>query len=134
MEDIYDAYCRVQALHKFRHQHDHFPLLYEVYKRAKGQIGTHAGAQFSEKLLMEPAEKNLHQQLNHAEIQFSHTLAGHDYDKAYEVLAQIQPALASLFDNVKILADDPNLQNNRIALLQRVFALFAKVLDFSKYK
>ena len=37
-----------------------------------------------------------------------------------------------LFDKVKILDDNPVLQNNRLALLQKVFALFGKLIDFSK--
>ena len=62
--DIYDAYCRVLALHKFRTHNEKFPLLYEVYKRAKGQIIDHANASFSSTLLQENAEKDLDKVLN----------------------------------------------------------------------
>ena len=130
--DIYDAYCRVQALHKFRTENDKFPLLYEVYKRAKGQINDHAPANFSKALLKEPAEISLDRELDSIQDQFSAAISKHDYDQAYDLIAQIQPGLAALFDKVKILADDPKLQENRIALLQRVFGLFSKLLDFSK--
>ena len=132
VEDIYDAYSRVQALHKFRHHSGKFILMFEVYKRAKGQIGAHNGVSFSPTLLVENAERELHQGLDNLEARFSQVMAGHDYDQAYALLAELQPALARLFDEVKILADDPKLQKNRIALLQRVFALFARLLDFGK--
>jgi glycyl-tRNA synthetase len=56
----------------------------------------------------------------------------HDYKKAYEHLALLQPPLHQLFEDVKILADDPSLQQNRLALLQKVFGLFNQLVDFSK--
>jgi glycyl-tRNA synthetase len=130
--DIYDAFCKVKSLHHFRASNRKFPLLYEVYKRAKGQlVNTHSVA-FSPELLKENAEKNLNDLINQKQAQFSQTLHAHDYDKAYELIADIQPGIAQLFDEVKILADDPKLRDNRIALLQRVFGMFSELLDFSK--
>ncbi len=130
--DIYDAFCKVQALHDFRLNNPKFPLLFEVYKRAKGQINDQAPLPFSQKLLKENAEIELNHALNSTESHFEQAIKSHDYQQAYELIANIQPGLASLFDHVKILADDSSLRNNRIALLQRVFRLFSQLLDFSK--
>ena len=63
---------------------------------------------------------------------FQDALHKRDYNRAYALIATIQPALAALFDHVKILADDPKIRENRLALLQRVFNLFGQILDFSK--
>ena len=130
--DIYDAFCKVKALHKFRLSNAKFPLLCEVYKRAKGQLNGQAQTPFKSELLQEQAEKELDQVLNATQIKFDQAMVRHDYDQAYELIVQIQPALAHLFDEVKILADDPKIKDNRIALLQRVFSLFEQLLDFSK--
>jgi glycyl-tRNA synthetase len=130
--DIYDTFCRVKALHDFRQKGDRFFSLYEVYKRAKGQLNGQVVRSFSQKLLSEKAEIDLDKLLNNVQNQFERAISSHDYDHAYDLVAQIQPGLASLFDEVKILADDPKIRDNRIALLQRVFDLFAKLLDFSK--
>lgn len=132
--DIYDAYCKVQSLHQFRESNPKFPLLFEVYKRAKGQINQagHNGFKFSENLLKEKAEIELSQMLTKNQASFEQALASQDYDKAYDLIAQIQPSLAKLFDEVKILCDEKELRENRVALLQRVFGLFGKLLDFSK--
>lgn len=132
VSDIYDAYCRVDALHRFRQMGMQFTSLYEVYKRAKGQLQNQHPFPFSSSLLVEPAEKALDQTLNSLQGSFNQSLANHRYEESYALIAKIQPALATLFDDVKILADDPKLRENRLALLQRVFALFANVLDFSK--
>ena len=67
--------------------------------------------------------------LNSIQTQFQQAISGKQYDVAYGLIAQIQPALAKLFDEVKILADDSQVRENRIALLQRVFRLFAELLQ-----
>ncbi len=64
--------------------------------------------------------------------EFDQTIETHDYDKAYSLITKIQPALDTLFNEVRILADNPRLKHNRIAILQRVFSFFDRLLDFSK--
>lgn len=130
--DLYDLFCKVNALHKFRKTNSQFPFLYEVYKRARGQLQNHETMHFHPALLCEKAEKELNGQLDAISPKFSQALSHKNYDQAYSLVAEIQPNLATLFDEVKILADDKEIQNNRIALLQRVFKLFDELLDFSK--
>lgn len=132
VDDIYDAFCKVQSLHHFRTKGTQFKPLYEVYKRAKGQLASQPYAGFSDLLLQENAEKKLSHLLTHNQSGFDQALASRDYDKAYALIAEIQPALANLFDEVKILADDPKIRDNRLALLHKVFQLFDELLDFSK--
>lgn len=132
--DIYDTFCRVQALHQYRNQGPQFSSLYEVYKRAKGQIDSMEMQTLSKELLHESAEKDLYTLFHSTQQQFGQVIARHEYNKAYKLIAEIQPALGTLFDNVRILADDPKIRNNRIALLQQVFGLFEQLLDFSKIR
>ncbi len=127
-------FVKQMFLHHFRATSQKFPLLFEVYKRAKGQLTNTHSLVFSPDLLKENAEKNLNELLDQKQIQFAQTLKAHDYDHAYELIADIQPGIAQLFDEVKILAEDPKLRDNRIALLQRVFGMFSKLLDLSKIK
>ena len=132
-DDIYDSYCRVQALHDFRQKSNpQFISLYEVYKRAKGQLNGEQRTSISEEHLVEPAEKYLNLLLNQQYPEFKGALSQRNYSKAYALIATIQPALANLFNEVKILADDPQLKENRLALLRKVFNLFDEILDFSK--
>lgn len=130
--DIYDAFCKAQSLHQFRASGQKFSRLYEVYKRAKGQLTNNHSVAFSAELLKENAEKNLYELLTKKQILFSQAIDHNDYDKAYELIADIQPGIAQLFDEVKILADDPKIRDNRISLLQQIFNMFSKLLDFSK--
>lgn len=131
VDDIYDAFRRVEALHAFR-KTDRFKKLYEVYKRAKGQLQGQASARFDANLLQEAAEKELDHALSHTEDAFKQSVEERHYEKAYHLIADLQVPLANLFEHVKVLADDPQLRQNRIALLNEVFGLFGKLLDFSK--
>lgn len=132
--DIFDTFCKVQALHRFREAGKDFSKLFEVYKRAKGQIDDHKTIAFSKSLLSENAERELDFALDETDISFSQAIRRQDYDLAYQLIAKLQPPLAKLFEEVRILADDTEIRGNRIALLQRVFALFSKLLDFGKIK
>lgn len=132
VSDIYDTFLRVKALHDFRATDNRFPLLFEVFKRASGQLDGQKIATFSPALLSEKAEINLDQRLQTLEGPFLQALQQQNYEQAYVLIAELQQPLASLFDEVKILADDPAVQQNRIALLQRVLGLFGRLLDFSR--
>lgn len=132
--DIYDSFLKAKALKNFREKEGPFIKLFEVYKRAKGQLVENNSHYFKEDLLTENAEKSLHQLLITTEEPFMKALTTRRYDEAYTLIAEIQPALATLFDEVKILADDPDVRGNRLALLQLVFDRFSRLLDFSKIK
>jgi glycyl-tRNA synthetase len=131
-DDIYDAFCKVQALHHFRKNDPKFSLLWEVYKRAKGQLEGQKEQSLLPNLLKEDAEKNLHTALSQSSALFTNAIAAGDYDKAYQLISELQAPLAVLFEQVKIMDDDLALRANRLALLQQVFERFSKLLDFSK--
>ncbi len=130
--DPYDQFCKVKALHAFRKQGNEFTKLFEVYKRAKGQLEKPAEAIFNPSLAKESAEKELVHQLDILHKHWKETLADRDYVKAFSHIAKLQPYLAKLFDTVKIMADDAHIRANRIALLQKVFSYFEELLDFGK--
>lgn len=129
--DIYDMYEKVEALHAFRSNRDSFNRLMEVYKRARGQLANQSVAPLVPELLKEPSEVELYSQLCEIEPLFSDSIRKHDYIAAYAHIAAIQPGIAKLFDEVKILADDPTIRNNRLALLKKLFDLFEMLVDFS---
>ena len=132
LSDIYDMYLRVQALHTFR-QTPPFAHLLEVYKRAKG-ILTGETTAFDPSLLQEPAEKELASALSSIEKEFTNALQSADYTRAYTLIATLQAPLANFFDNVRVMIDDATLKANRLALLNHIFALFSKLLDFSEIR
>lgn len=128
----YDQFCKIEALHAFRSSGIEFAKLCEVYKRAKGQLEKPATTEFNASLATEPAEKELVKALDTLQKNWKETLTESKYLDAFRMVAKLQAPLAKLFDSVKILAEDPQVRNNRIALLQKVFGYFQELLDFSK--
>ena len=127
----YDQFLKTQALNLFRAS-DHFDGLFEVYKRAKGQIGTEKTHAIKPDLLIESAEKSLYDSLATLKKPFKEVLSSRNYQGAFEHLSTLRAPLATLFEEVKILADEPKIRTNRIALLQEVFSHFSLLIDFGK--
>lgn len=129
--DVMDAFNQVKALQKFREKSAFFAL-YEVYKRAKGQLPEYKGEPFDETLLKEKAEKALYETILKIEAPLAEALKKSQYEEGYSLLATLQPPLDALFTEVWILTDDLALRANRLSLLKKVFTLFDTLLDFSK--
>ena len=157
--DLYDTFCRVEALHAFRLEDARFPLLVEVYKRAKGQVQeflqqakTSQASKSSESsesgesvlapiapiapiaphLLHHEAEQNLYRSLIRCEHVLDPLLEERLYRAGYVEIAKLQAPLSTFFESVKVLTEDAELRMNRVALLQQVLALFYRMLDLKK--
>ena len=85
----------------------------------------------SAKLLVDDAEKVLFQQLRDKELSTAPLFDGGDYTSGLAELAQLKESVDSFFDDVLVMCDDKSIQNNRIALLQRLRDIFLKVADIS---
>jgi glycyl-tRNA synthetase len=127
----FDQYSKVKALSQFRKTKE-FSLFFEVYKRAKGFLEKPALQAFDPSLSEHPAEKRLVQSLDAISRHVQGCVSEFKYLEAFKHLSALQPPLSSFLDQVKILVDDPKTKENRVALLQKVFSIFAGLLDFSK--
>jgi len=82
-------------------------------------------------LLHEEAEKNLAKAVSLKAQVVAPLFASRDYAKALATLADLQQPVDAFFDNVMVMSEDPALQQNRLALLQQLRALFLEVADIS---
>ena len=73
----------------------------------KGRLMDNQAAAVLPEVLIEPAEKQLNALLDKQQTAFKQAIDKRDYHQAYTLIATLQPALAELFEKVKILADDP---------------------------
>ncbi|MCH9633900.1 MAG: hypothetical protein S4CHLAM7_06340 [Chlamydiae bacterium] len=129
--DIYDLFLRAQALHNFKKDPQFQPFI-EVFKRAKGQLNTGIAVPVNPTYFQEPIEEDLYDYLLRIEPEFLESIEAHQYEASFLLLSSLQPYLAKLFDQVKILTDDEKVRMNRLALLKLVLSLFAHLLDFSQ--
>ncbi|WP_111642208.1 glycine--tRNA ligase subunit beta [Marinimicrobium alkaliphilum] len=83
-------------------------------------------------LLKEPAEQTLARALAEKAESVAPLFSAREYTQVLASLADLQEPVDSFFDNVMVMADDPALQANRLALLQQLRDLFLQVADISQ--
>lgn len=85
-----------------------------------------------ESLLQEPAEQQLAAQVAALREQVAPLFAARQYKEALAALAGLRAAVDLFFDKVMVMADDPKLRANRLALLAGLRELFWEVADISQ--
>jgi glycyl-tRNA synthetase beta chain len=133
-DDVVDARKRLEALAGLKGRPDFVPLAV-AFKRAaniqekeKGAGTTHVDAG----LFREDAERHLDAELSRVEREADVHRAARDYAALLMAVATLEPAVDRFFADVLVMAEDPALRENRLALVRRVAALFAGVADFRK--
>ena len=82
--------------------------------------------------LKETAEVKLFDAMHALKDAVSVATAQREYANALGRLAQLRPAVDEFFDQVMVMAEDPKLRANRLALLAQLQGLFAGVADLSR--
>ncbi|MFB2539720.1 MULTISPECIES: glycine--tRNA ligase subunit beta [unclassified Acinetobacter] len=98
-----------------------------ILAKVDGAIADSANAD----LLQEDAEKALFTAVEQAKATVQPLQAKADYQGVLTALADLATPLTNFFDHVMVNADDEQLKNNRLALLQQVRNLFMIVADIS---
>ncbi|MDO9190165.1 MAG: DALR anticodon-binding domain-containing protein, partial [Sulfurimicrobium sp.] len=83
-------------------------------------------------LMQEAAERDLLAVVNQLAPQVTALLQNEDYTGALTQLAGARQAVDSFFDSVMVMADEPLIRNNRLALLKSLGDLMNQVADISK--
>jgi glycyl-tRNA synthetase beta chain len=85
-----------------------------------------------EALLAEPAERSLFDAMKTTAPEFDKHFAAQNYTAALQSLAPLKIPVDAFFENVMVNAEDLNLRNNRLALLNDLHVMMNKVADLSK--
>lgn len=96
------------------------------------EIRERRGAGLDRALFSEPAERELYDALGRVEAEVSRCFGETRYFPAFQALATLSPVIATFFDDVLVMAEDPAVRANRLALLARLDALFSEVGDLSQ--
>lgn len=135
LDDPYETYRRVEALHGLRGDRDFEELLIS-FKRMSNIIRDAeepppAGGP-SEELLVEPRERELYRYFLEHRGEVEACISDRDYTGVYRVLSTFKPYVDRFFDEVLVMDSDPRLRANRLALLAAIVGTFAGVIDFSR--
>jgi len=83
-------------------------------------------------LLQEEAEKALFEQLNKVAPQVRSCFDNEDYTESLRVLAGLRASVDRFFDEVMVMAEEPLIRANRLALLGALAAQMNRVADLSR--
>lgn len=132
--NVPDAFLRVKALDILRQEPDFEPIS-TSFKRV-GNILKKGSA--DEKTLVNVnlfnsnAEKILDRECRQVSIRVEQSIKARDYPAALKEISTLRPHVDQLFDDVMVMAEDPAIRTNRMALLSSVAGLFSNIADFSQ--
>ena len=129
--DIVDILKRASALAEFRLTHD-FEEVYNALNRVLRILPDNAPETVDASLLNDDAEKELYARVSDAESDFKKSIQSRAYSELLIQLAELQPAIDKFFDDVLVMAKEPALRTNRLALLNRIAKSIYAVADLTK--
>lgn len=128
LSDVRDTAKRLVALSAVRsEQREVFAALAEAFKRAKNIVAETPVGAVDQAAFVEGAEGLLHAAILKAE-----RTPATDPAARLRAVAAVRGEVDSFFKSVMVMADDPALKANRLALLSRLLNLVYEVADLSK--
>lgn len=114
--------------------HPAMEALITTYTRARNLARNGAAAPLRPHLFREPAESALYAALEAAREEVARSLAADDYRAALLTLARLEGPLATFFDQVLVMTEDPDVRANRLALLAGIVALVGQIADLAQIR
>ena len=78
------------------------------------------------------AERELHEQIEQSAEKIRPLMKAADYGATLQTLSGLRKAVDRFFDDVMVMADDPSVRGNRLALLASLSKQFLQVADLSR--
>ena len=129
--NVIDILKRASALAEFRLT-PNFEDVYNALNRVLRILPPNAPETVDATLLQDDAEKQLYDRITEAEPNFGQSIQERDYAKLLTQLAALQPAIDVFFDDVLVMAEEPALRANRLALLNRIGQNIYAVADLTQ--
>ena len=132
LDDLLDAVLRIRALATFKTL-ESYPALVAANKRIANIVDkardTWQACRVDETLLRLPAETALRLATQACAERVSLLVSTSAYTEALQHLAQLRKPIDQFFDDVLVMDSDPQIRNNRLALLVDVRKTFRQVAD-----
>jgi glycyl-tRNA synthetase beta chain len=114
-----DLRRRVDAVHRVREEPGFLTVVLAA-KRIVNILKDAPEETLDEALLQEPAERDLHAEFQGLRDEAEEAAAAGDYERCLRRIAELAPVLDRFFVEVMVMAEDPAVRRNRIALLQAI--------------
>lgn len=130
-DDLADCAQRIRALDTFR-QRDDFQPLTVAFKRVCNIVKEGVDAPVDPTLFSDEAEHTLYRVLQETRAAALDKIGDSQYLEALSDIASLKWAVDAFFDAVMVMAEDPAVRANRLALLTSINRLFSKIADFNR--
>lgn len=128
-EDFAETVARTQALQRLSRRAEFLPTVIASTRPANIVKGF-AGGEPDPGLFSEPTEKALWQAVLKAKPKVEALSQAGDYPGLFKVLSGLRSIIDKFFDDVLVMDKDPQIKNNRLALVWQVDRLFRHLADF----
>ena len=122
---------KVRALDGLRSSEDYLPLV-TALKRAGNILPKDFSGSVKKSLLKQDAEKALHAAYTEIKDRVVEKTGSLDFRGALADIASLRRPVDAFFDTVMVMDKDPEVKNNRLALLAGIAGLFSGIADFSR--
>jgi glycyl-tRNA synthetase beta chain len=135
--NVRDAVVRAEAVTAVRGSED-FLAVSAAFKRMKNILaqaaakGDIVGVAVDHDLLLDVSEKHLAITASAAASAVGELQTERKYVEALGVIASLRPRIDDFFDKVMVMAPEPDIRANRLALLKRTLDDFSRIADFSE--
>ncbi len=133
-DHIHQLRSRIDQLNRFMTESEAFESLALTFKRIKNILKNQdKSIAVNTSLLKEPCEQRLWKAYEALKSDIHQLSEQEKYFEALNLIVQLREPVDELFDGVAILAEDSQLRDNRVAMLQDLACLFLNLADFSKF-
>jgi glycyl-tRNA synthetase beta chain len=136
-DDVKDALARAAAVAEVRGGED-FAAVSAAFKRMKNILeqaqakGDSAAATVDAALFADAAEKTLAASAETIAAQIDPLIQKKEYVAALKLIVSLRPQVDAFFDAVMVMAPEPAVRANRLALLANLLSNFTRIADFSE--
>jgi len=129
--DVYATVRRAEALQRFIGDPD-FTRMMAGFKRAANLARQAASADVDPGLFSQGEEERLHSAVKETRTRAERSLADEDYEAFFRCVAGLREPVDEFLDRVLVMAEDPSIRANRLALLASVVEISARAADLSR--
>ncbi len=138
IDHVPNLWSRLKALESLRAKPDFEPLavgfkrVVNILKKSGKLEGEERPGEVKQDLFEDESESALFAAYQKVEKKVTEAIGKGLFEKALQDIATLRGPVDAFFEGVMVLAEDPNVRRNRMALLGHIAALFGKFADFSK--
>ncbi|MDD2898157.1 MAG: glycine--tRNA ligase subunit beta [Desulfuromonadaceae bacterium] len=130
-DDLVDTKARIAALAEFE-THSDFEPLAVAFKRVGNIIKGGTDAPVDPTLFDDVAEQSLYDAFSSVRSSVETRVTAGLWLDALTEIATLRGPVDAFFDRVMVMAEDPRVRTNRLALLTAIARMFGKIADFSR--